>query len=55
LLNDPFELASLIIRIAADGDVWDRLQKTIQTPLTVADAAARHLTLYRENSFAMVH
>ena len=54
-VNDPFELASLMVRLAADVDVWERLQKSIQRPLSVAEAAARHLELYRENSFAMVH
>lgn len=28
-VNDPFELASLIVRLAADVDVWERLQKSI--------------------------
>jgi glycosyltransferase involved in cell wall biosynthesis len=54
-VNDPFDLASLMVRLAADVDVWDRLQKSIQRPLSVAEATARHLELYRENSFAMVH
>jgi glycosyltransferase involved in cell wall biosynthesis len=54
-VNDPFELASLMVRLAADVDVWERFQKFIQRPLSVAEAAARHLELYRENSFAMVH
>jgi glycosyltransferase involved in cell wall biosynthesis len=54
-VNDPFELASLMVRLATSLDVWDRLQKSIQRPLSVAEAAARHLELYRENSFAMVH
>ena len=54
-VNDPFELASLIVRLAADVDVWERLQKSIQRRRSVAEATARHLELYRENSFAMVH
>lgn len=28
-VNDPFELASLIVRLGADVDVWERLQKSI--------------------------
>jgi len=53
-VGDPFELVSMMVRLAADTEVWDRLQKTIQRPLTVAEVAARHLELYRENSFAVV-
>lgn len=53
-VGDPFDLASLVVRLAADVDVWDRLQKTIQRPLTVAQSAARHVELYRENAFAVV-
>ena len=52
-VGDPFELASLMARLAADLEVWDQLQKTIQRPLSVAEVAARHLELYRENSFAV--
>jgi glycosyltransferase involved in cell wall biosynthesis len=54
-VNDPFELASLMVRLANDPDVWDRLQKSIPRPLSAAEAAARHLVLYRGNSFAMAH
>ncbi len=52
-VNDPFDLASLMVRLAADVDIWDRMQKTIQRPLTVADATARQLELYREDLFAV--
>jgi hypothetical protein len=44
-----------MVRLATDPDVWDRLQKSIPRPLSAAEAAARHLALYRENSFAMAH
>jgi glycosyltransferase involved in cell wall biosynthesis len=45
---DPAALAALIVRCAADPAAWDRLQRTMRRPLTVAEAAARHLDLYRE-------
>ena len=39
-VSDPFELANLMIRLAADVEVWERLQKSIQRPLSIAEAAA---------------
>jgi glycosyltransferase involved in cell wall biosynthesis len=53
-VSDPLDLASLMVRLAADSEVWDRLQTTIQQPPTVAEIGARHLELYRENAFAVV-
>lgn len=52
-VGNPFELASLILRLSADPAIWDRLQETIRQPVTVAQSVAKHLELYREAAFAV--
>jgi glycosyltransferase involved in cell wall biosynthesis len=51
-VGDPFEIARLIVRLAGDPGIWDRLQTTMRQPTTLAQSAARHLELYRRRSGA---
>jgi glycosyltransferase involved in cell wall biosynthesis len=46
-VGNPFELARLLVRLAGDAGIWNRLQTTMRRPATVAESAARHLELYR--------
>jgi glycosyltransferase involved in cell wall biosynthesis len=52
-VGDPFDLAGLMLRLAQEDDVWDQLQKTIRTPMPVAESAALHIEFYRDRSFAV--
>jgi glycosyltransferase involved in cell wall biosynthesis len=52
-VGDPFDLAGLLLRLTQENGVWDRLQKTISTPMTIAESASRHLDLYRDRSFSV--
>lgn len=52
-VGDSQDLAGLIVRLAGSNATWDRLQGTIRRPTTVAESAARHLDLYRDQSFAL--
>jgi glycosyltransferase involved in cell wall biosynthesis len=49
-IGDPFEIARLMVRLAADPGIWDRLQATMRQPTTLSQSAARHLELYRDRS-----
>jgi glycosyltransferase involved in cell wall biosynthesis len=53
-VGNPFELAGLMLHLAADPSIWDRLQSTISQPLTIAASVNRLLALYRDRSFAVV-
>jgi glycosyltransferase involved in cell wall biosynthesis len=52
-VGNPFELASLLVRLATDDRVWEQLQSTMRVPAPVEIAASRHLQLYREEAFAI--
>jgi glycosyltransferase involved in cell wall biosynthesis len=45
-LGDSAALASLMLRVAGDRRVWQRLQLTMRKPMTVAASAERHRRLY---------
>jgi glycosyltransferase involved in cell wall biosynthesis len=51
-VGNPFELARLVVRLAGDAEIWNRLQTTIREPTTSAEAALRHLELYRRPAAA---
>lgn len=44
--GDAAALAALMAEVAADGRIWDRLQRTLRAPTLIDEAAAGHLTLY---------
>jgi glycosyltransferase involved in cell wall biosynthesis len=52
-VGNPFELAGLVLRLARDPAIWDRLQTTMARPLSTAEAVSRLLDIYRDQSFAM--
>jgi glycosyltransferase involved in cell wall biosynthesis len=52
-VGNPFELANLVVRIAGEPAPWDRLQRSLRQPPTVAQSVAQHLELYREAAFAV--
>jgi len=52
-LGNPFELASLLVRLAADEGVWDQLQSTIRVPTPIDVAVSQHLRLYHDGLFAV--
>ncbi len=52
-VGNPFELANLIVRVAAEETVWERLQGTMRRPLGIGETVARHLEAYRDRSFAL--
>ena len=45
--GDPSALASLMLRVARDRPLWQRLQKTMRKPMTATESADRHLRLYQ--------
>jgi glycosyltransferase involved in cell wall biosynthesis len=51
-VGNPFEFARLVVRLAGDPGIWNRLQATMRQPTTIAQSAARHLELYRGRSEA---
>lgn len=51
-VGNSTELAALLVRLAADETVWDRLQSTMRYPITISESAANHLALYRDPSFS---
>jgi glycosyltransferase involved in cell wall biosynthesis len=51
-VGDTFELAALLVRLAGDETIWDRLQSTIRQPMTISESASAHLELYRDRSFS---
>jgi glycosyltransferase involved in cell wall biosynthesis len=52
-VGNPFELASLLVRLAGENTVWDGLQQTMRQPITIDEAVSRHLQYYRDESFAV--
>lgn len=46
-VGDAQALAVLMRQLSADERIWDRLQRTLRTPVTIAESAAGHLALYR--------
>lgn len=46
VLGDSSALASLMLRVAGDRRLWQRLQITMRKPMTVAASAERHRQLY---------
>jgi glycosyltransferase involved in cell wall biosynthesis len=52
-VGNPFELASLLIRLAADEGAWERLRSTMRLPTPVDAAVSQHLRLYRDGLFAV--
>lgn len=48
---NPRHLANLMMRLTGDPDIWDRLQRTIQQPASIAQSLAAHLALYRDDAF----
>lgn len=52
-VGNPFELAGLLVRLAADDGVWDRLQSSMRVPTPVDVAVAQHLRLYQDEVFAI--
>jgi glycosyltransferase involved in cell wall biosynthesis len=52
-VGNPFELARLLVELATDEGVWERLRTTMRAPMTVGEATTRHLELYRDDSFAL--
>jgi glycosyltransferase involved in cell wall biosynthesis len=53
-VGDPFDLAGLMLRLAGDVALWDRLQGRIRRPMTIEESVARLLELYRDRSFAVM-
>jgi glycosyltransferase involved in cell wall biosynthesis len=51
--GNPYELATLVLRLVRDPQAWDRLQTTMAPPLSIGEAVSRLLDIYREQSFAM--
>jgi len=52
-VGNPFELASLLVRLAADDMVWEQLQSTMRVPTSVETVVSQHLRLYRDEVFAI--
>ncbi|HEV2303364.1 MAG TPA: glycosyltransferase family 4 protein [Stellaceae bacterium] len=52
-VGNPFELASLVVQLAAENSVWDGLQQTMRQPTTIGESVSRHLQYYRDQSFAV--
>src|SRR5581483_3806311 len=46
-VGDAAALADLLIRAAADPDLWDSLQRTMRVPVSIARSTDAHLELYR--------
>lgn len=49
-VGDADALTRLMLRLAADDRIWDRLQSTIRQPVTVKESVANHLELYHAPS-----
>ena len=47
-VGDPVGLAACMRRAAADPALWHRLAAAIEPPMTIAQVADRHLSLYQE-------
>ena len=52
-VGNPFELAGLILRLAADVATWDRLQTTMRHTLAMDEWVRSHLDLYRQDGFRL--
>jgi glycosyltransferase involved in cell wall biosynthesis len=52
-VGNPFELASLVVQVAAEPAIWDGLQQTMRQPTTIEETVSRHLQYYRDQSFAV--
>jgi len=46
-LGDSVALASLMLRVARDRRLWQKLQTTMRNPMSMAESARRHLQLYQ--------
>ncbi len=46
-VGNPLALADLMVQLARDETVWDRLQDTMRRPLLIRESAELHLGLYR--------
>jgi glycosyltransferase involved in cell wall biosynthesis len=49
-VGNGLELARLLVWLAGDDAVWERLQKTMRRPPTIREAVACHLKVYRDRS-----
>jgi glycosyltransferase involved in cell wall biosynthesis len=54
-VGNAVELAKLLVQVCADQTIWDKLQQTMRAPVTLDETVARHLQLYRDDSFALAH
>jgi glycosyltransferase involved in cell wall biosynthesis len=52
-VGDPFQLASLLVRLAADDIVWEQLRSTMRVPTSLDVAVSQHLRLYRVEHLAI--
>lgn len=52
-VGNPFDLASLLVRLAADDTVWEQLRSTMRVPASVDVTVSQHLRLYRDGVFAI--
>ena len=52
-VGNSLEMAKLLVQAAADAAIWDGLQRTMRAPMEIEQAVARHLELYRDDSFAL--
>jgi glycosyltransferase involved in cell wall biosynthesis len=52
-VGNPFELAGLLIRLAAADRIWDQLQSTMRVPAPLETAVLQHLRIYRDEAFAI--
>jgi glycosyltransferase involved in cell wall biosynthesis len=52
-VGNPFDLAGLLLRLAGDEGLWDRLQGRMRHPMTIEQSLDRLLELYRDRSFAV--
>jgi len=51
-VGDAAALAKLLVKLAADGTIWDRLQTTMRRPMTMKQSVSAHLRLYRDRSLS---
>jgi hypothetical protein len=52
-VGNPFELAGLMVRLAADNNVWEELRLTMRVPTSVDTVVSEHLKLYQDKVFAV--
>ena len=52
-VGNPFELAGLMMRLAREPGVWDRLQASMSRPMTIEEGVDGLLALYHEDAFAV--